>query len=309
MRVSINLATRPFVELRPLYARLRLVMAALALTAILLGIGLHLLDAQARAEQAQIDALKAQTSAVQQERQTNQARMEEPQNRAELERSKFLNNLFARKSFSWTSVMMDLERVLPAGVQVTSIDPSISAEGNVNIRLRVDGPRDLAVNLIRNLELSQRFLTPRLANETAQTQEHEGMRPASAIGVPGGVEFDITSGYNPLPTVGKDKSQKQDGAARKDVTPNNTAQKGAAQTGKASASRTRQNRLKPRGSAKSPIHKPTPYTTLPGHAAASRSKAGATHPASSNRTTTDARPSAAPDSTKNGRAKAVGGVR
>ena len=34
MRISINLATRPFVELRPLFARLRLAMAALAVVAM-----------------------------------------------------------------------------------------------------------------------------------------------------------------------------------------------------------------------------------------------------------------------------------
>ena len=36
MRISINLATRPFVELRPLFARLRLAMAGLALLAVVL---------------------------------------------------------------------------------------------------------------------------------------------------------------------------------------------------------------------------------------------------------------------------------
>jgi type IV pilus assembly protein PilN len=198
MRIAINLATRPFVELRPLFARLRLTMAALALTAVALGVGLHVLSARARADQAQMDALKAQTLAVQTERQTNETRMREPQNQAILNRANFLNGLFARKSFSWTAVMMDLERVLPGGVQVTSIEPSITAEGDVNIRLHVSGQRDLAVDLVRNLEHSQRFLAPRLNNETAQTQER-GLTPAVEVGVPGGVEFDILSGYNPLP--------------------------------------------------------------------------------------------------------------
>ncbi len=39
MRISVNLATRPFVELRPLFARLRLAMAVLALLAVGLGFG------------------------------------------------------------------------------------------------------------------------------------------------------------------------------------------------------------------------------------------------------------------------------
>ena len=41
MRISVNLATRPFVELRPLFARLRLAMAVLAVLAVGLGFWLH----------------------------------------------------------------------------------------------------------------------------------------------------------------------------------------------------------------------------------------------------------------------------
>ena len=80
------------------------------------------------------------------------------------------------------------------------------AEGGVNIRLRVSGQRDLAVDLVRNLERSQRFLSPRLANETAQSQEH-GLTPVSTTVAPGSVEFDIMSGYNPLPESPKDREQ------------------------------------------------------------------------------------------------------
>ena len=201
MRISINLATRPFVELRPLFARLRLVMAALAVTAIVLGIWLHFLNASAQAEQAQMDALKSQTATLQTERKNNEMRMREPQNRAVLDRSQFLNDLFASKSFSWTSVMMDLERVLPPGVQVTSIEPGITADHNVTIRLRVHVQRERVVDFVRNLERSERFLAPRPANETAQTHDLGRMTPVGQSGVGGGVEFEILSGYNPLPAA------------------------------------------------------------------------------------------------------------
>src|SRR6185312_500598 len=109
MRISVNLASRPFVELRPLFARLRLAMAALLVIAVGLGFWLHALNGRARIAQAQMDTLKTQTRHFQQERQMNEARMRQPQNMAVLERSQFLNALFARKSFSWTAVMMDLE--------------------------------------------------------------------------------------------------------------------------------------------------------------------------------------------------------
>lgn len=196
MKVSVNLATRPFVELRPLYARLRLAMIFLVALAVGLGFALHSLSAKASIAQSQMNALKAKTAAFQHERQTNEARMRQPANMAVLDRSRFLNRLFAEKSFSWTAVMMDLERVLPAGVQVTSIDPVITKEGNVNIRLRVSGERDRAVQLVRNLETSQRFLSPRLSGETALTPSAGQGGPVVA---PGGVVFEIMSSYNPLP--------------------------------------------------------------------------------------------------------------
>jgi type IV pilus assembly protein PilN len=210
MRISVNLATRPFVELRPLFARLRIAMGLLALLAIGLYFGLNSLNARAKIATAEMDTLKAKTAAFEQERVRNEARMKQPNNQSVLERSRFLNALFTRKSFSWTAVMMELERVLPPGVQVTSIDPVESKEGDVSIRLRVTGDREKAIQLVRNLESSPRFVTPRLGGETALTAEK-----ANAIGRGGavvrnagagtdqafgnGVEFEIFSGYNPLP--------------------------------------------------------------------------------------------------------------
>lgn len=226
MRISINLATHPFVELRPLFARLRITMAALALAAIGLGIGLHILNVHARADQAEMDTLKAQTLAAQIERQTNESRMKQPQNSAVLERSTFLNDLFARKSFSWTAVMMDLEHVLPAGVQVTSIEPAISAEGDVNIRMRVSGQRELAVDLVRNLERSQRFLFPHLSSETAQTKEPGSLRQVALPEVPGGVEFDILSGYNPLSASTKNREPEQKDKPQKEAAQTNPTAEG-----------------------------------------------------------------------------------
>lgn len=221
MRIGINLASRPFVEIRPLLARLRLLMGVLAVLAVALGLWLNSVSRRASVVQARLDSVQAQTHALERQRTANEARMRQPVNRDVLDRSRFLNALFARKSFSWTAVMMDLERVLPPGVQVTSIDPQISKEGEVTIRLRVSGSRDRAVQLVRNLEHSSRFLQPRLASENTQARETASTRQAaggSGGGIqygaqyvptagstevtstaPAGVEFDILSGYNPLP--------------------------------------------------------------------------------------------------------------
>ena len=102
MRISVNLATRPFVELRPLFARLRIAMALLALLVVGLYFGLNSLNARAKVATAEMDALKAKTAAFEQERIRDEARMKQPDNQSVLERSQFLNALFTRKSFSWT---------------------------------------------------------------------------------------------------------------------------------------------------------------------------------------------------------------
>lgn len=204
MRITINLASRPFVELRSFFLRLRIIMAVLVLVAIGLGVWTHVLDKRLRVATAKMGSLQNATTAAQQERTRSVARMHQPANAAVLDRAHFLNALFLRKSFSWTAVMMDLERVLPAGVQVTSIEPQPTAEGDVIIRLRVSGERDRAVQLVRNLEHSQRFLHPRLSGESTEAKETGVQRPGAfqpnaAPGTPAGVQFDILADYNPLP--------------------------------------------------------------------------------------------------------------
>ncbi len=207
MRVQVNLASRPFVELRPFFLRLRLLMLALALVAAALAFSAHVLGLKAARQQTELDRLRDQTIALQRARLQTEQRLRQPVNAQVLERAHFLNTLFLRKSFSWTAVMMDLEHVLPSGVQVTSLEPAVATDGDVVIRLRVAGERDRAVQLVRNLERSQRFLDPRLGSESAQAKEsgtanaaRRGLgAPAASAGPPPGVEFEILANYNPLP--------------------------------------------------------------------------------------------------------------
>jgi type IV pilus assembly protein PilN len=203
MRISINLATRPFVELRPFFLRLRIIMGVLAVAGLSAIITAHVLQVRLDKAQAQIDSLHAKMVAAQLEKQSNERRMHQPANAAVLDRAHFLNALFLRKSFSWTAVMMDLETVLPTGVQVTSIEPSPTADGELIIRLRVSGDRDRAVQLVRNLERSRRFLSPRLTGEATQSKDgshgNNTFAAAASDGPSLGVEFEILANYNPLP--------------------------------------------------------------------------------------------------------------
>lgn len=202
MRITLNLASKPFIELRPLFARLRWWMALLVLISLPLWLFWRTERRKAALADARLQSVESEINRLQNLQQSSQAMMRQPQNAAVLTEADFLNSLFREKGFSWTAVMMDLENVLPGGVQVMNIDPEIDKAGNVIIRLRVNGQRDRAVELVRNLEHSRRFLQPRLASESIETSagNQANFQPASTTS---NVNFDILADYNPLPPAAK----------------------------------------------------------------------------------------------------------
>jgi type IV pilus assembly protein PilN len=209
MRVSVNLASHPYVELRPVYARLR----TWTLILILVGLALWILyrneRGQAEEARARVASVENRVGHLEQERQNYQAMMQEPKNASILQQSDFLNGLFRQKAFSWTATMTDLETVLPTGVQVLSLDPIVAPDGHVTIRLRVTGERDRALDLVRNLEKSRHFASPRVASESLATQGPQGGVQNASTG--NDVNFEILADYRPLPIepAAREKEEKK----------------------------------------------------------------------------------------------------
>ena len=214
MRIALNLASRPFADLGPAIKRLRIAMGALALVSIGLGLGLHTFDRKADEARARDHSLDGQIAGITQERQGYRNLMAQPANAQLLDHVGTLNRLFDEKAFSWTLAMEDLETVLPGGVQVSTIEPARAKDGHIFLHLRVNGPRDRAVELVRNLEHSRRFLLPRIVGENAESTGGPGQRlePVSASNR---VDFDLLAEYNPaLP--GERKAAKKPAPARED---------------------------------------------------------------------------------------------
>ncbi len=202
MRISINLATRPFADLGPALKQIRIAMGVLVLVALALWLGLRALHQKAEAARARDHSLDGQIARVTAERQGYQAMMHKPENAAVLAQAERLNQLFDEKAFSWTLAMEDLETVLPGGVQVTTLEPTRNKDGHISVRLRVLGPRDRAIQLVQNLEHSRRFLQPRIVGESSESASgpNQRMEPVSASSR---VNFDLVADYNP-PQPGED---------------------------------------------------------------------------------------------------------
>jgi type IV pilus assembly protein PilN len=199
MRITLNLASRPFADAGPAIRRLRIALAVLAVVAIALGIGLHALDNQAKQARARERVLDDKIATLNRQRQGYQTLMRQPENARLLEQSQALNQLIDQKSFSWTLTMEDLETVLPAGLQVSTLEPIIDKKANITMHLRVLGPRDRAIDFVRNLEHSRRFRSSRIVGETAEGATTGGTQfnrfePVSASSR---VSFDLLADYIP----------------------------------------------------------------------------------------------------------------
>jgi len=194
MKITLNLATRPYADLGPALKQLRIGMLVLAVVMIGLGLGLLHFHQTAEKMRAQEDAAEQAAARVRHEQAGFQAYMQKPENARVLTQAIFLNSLFDEKSFSWTAAMEDLERVLPTGVQVTAIEPARAKDGRLTLRLRVSGDRERAVNMVRNMEHSLRFVSPRITGENSENNSQGDLQPVKDTGK---VSFDVLAEYNP----------------------------------------------------------------------------------------------------------------
>ncbi len=207
MRITLNLASRPYSDLGPAMQRLRIAMGVLAGVCIVLFIGLHLLHTKADAARAREHSLDGQLASVTGERQGYIRMMQQPDNAALLQQVNALNEIFDQKGFSWTLAMENLETVLPGQVMVTALEPIRDKSGVITLHLRVVGPRDLGVELVRNLEHSKRFVHPRIVGENSEAAGNGSMQRLEPVSASNRFDFDLLAEYNP-PTVAERKVTK-----------------------------------------------------------------------------------------------------
>ena len=191
MRIDINLATQPYEDSRRFWTYWGTGLGLLGLTTILLlfiAVSRFINASHERKEIAEMEAIIAKFDA---EKATAEAVLNQPQNRVTRDRSRFLNALFTRKSFSWTRLFEDLERVMPAHLHVVSINPDLSKENNIELKLVVGGDNsDQARDLVRKMEGSRRFKQTEILSEKTN-DKNEGNEDRDRI------TFDISTLYIP----------------------------------------------------------------------------------------------------------------
>ncbi len=193
MRLDINLATHAYEDSRQFWMRWGAGVAVLGLVTL----GLLIVSIagwyEARVDRKKISDLKAQIAQREQVQATAEALLNRPENRAMREKSQYLNDLIARKAFSWTQAIETLERLMPAKIHLVSIAPELNEDNQLAIKMVVAGESsERAFELVRRMEGSKHFRETRI----------EGTQETSQPGADG-VQVNILAVY--VPTLDQEK--------------------------------------------------------------------------------------------------------
>jgi type IV pilus assembly protein PilN len=164
MRVRLNLSTKPLETHRKFLAGAGLTAVVAGLIFLLLGwhvYSVRKIDAElrARTEKTRQEMAKLEQQKAELQRYFGQKEIAELNARAN-----FVNGILEARSFNWTQMFMDLERILPGGVRVVSIEPK-QVEGHVEVKLTVGATSDEAeLKFIHALEESKEFTEVQVQN-------------------------------------------------------------------------------------------------------------------------------------------------
>jgi type IV pilus assembly protein PilN len=157
MKVRLNLATKPTETHRKFIAGATLVGLVAAIVFLSLGWHVYLArkaNAEMRAKSAKI---LQQVAELEQQRAALERFFALDENARLHDRAAFINSLIDARSFNWTLMFMDLEKVLPAGVRVVSIEPK-QEKGRIEVKFMIGATSDDAkLKFIKALEDSKTF--------------------------------------------------------------------------------------------------------------------------------------------------------
>lgn len=170
MRIRLNLATKPLEAHRRFIAGSGLLGVIGVIVFLSLGWHVYLArkaNAEMRAKTAKI---LQQVAELGQQRAALDEFFHREENARLHDRADFINKLIDARSFNWTLMFMDLEKILPAGVRVVSVEPK-QEKGRVQVKFIVGAASNEAkLKFLKALEDSKTFTHVELNSTHTSTQ-------------------------------------------------------------------------------------------------------------------------------------------
>jgi Tfp pilus assembly protein PilN len=183
-----NLASRPYRDYRPVYFAL---VAMAVLTGFIMVNNIQTAYdyfANTKTTRGEIAALEA---SIEQERRQAEA-LDAQINRIDFkglnEQIRYVNLQIAERSFSWSGLLSDLERVVPKDVRLTELNPSIDKDGGVTLKINAVSRKPGGLVAMLNMILED----PHFAKPMPQGEQRSET---------GDQTFGIVVEYKPTPEV------------------------------------------------------------------------------------------------------------
>jgi len=232
MRLKINLASQPHEVAQAYQRRMTTIIAALGAIAVLLVGYIVYQRHNSRAIIQQVAKVQGEMHSLQNEETQARLTLNKPANKVIADQSDFLNQLFARKSLSWTSIFAEMEKIVPAGLHVVSMKQEYTKTNDLVLHVVVaTDSRDRAVEMVRHMEGSSHLRQAQIVAETVSTT-NSGDQAAGG----GNIQFDIAAVYVPGAADDEDSTPAQGEAGKNGngqpppATPAKTAKAAPAQT-------------------------------------------------------------------------------
>jgi type IV pilus assembly protein PilN len=166
MRLDINLASQPYEDARQFWMRWGTALVAVAILTLALVVTTISGWFAARKDHATAAVYRVRIAERDLKRRQAEQFLNRPENRSTRDESQYINELIERKSFSWTRVLEDMEKVMPPRVHLVSIHPELDEDNQLKLKMSIAGEsRDRALELARRMEDSRRFAGTHIETE------------------------------------------------------------------------------------------------------------------------------------------------
>jgi len=189
MRLNINLASQKYEDVRQFYVRWSMAIGFASVLTLLLLVLAYLNYSGSAQSGERIGKLEQEIATLQKQRAAAEEISNRPENHDVTAQKNYWNRQIMRRSFSWTQLVNDLQKIMPARAFVTSVHPEITIDNRVKLTVSIKGDKhENALELVQKMEKSERFRGPRIILETTEKDQRSGATT---------YKFEISTYYTP----------------------------------------------------------------------------------------------------------------
>ncbi len=189
MRLNINLASQKYEDVRQFYVRWGAVLAVLAFLTVLLASLSYLKYSRSTAAARQTRDLQQRIASLEKQRSQLIEFENRPENLDVKQQKKYWNTQIAKRAFSWTQLLNEMQKIMPRRAFLESVQPELTPDNHLQLRLVINGEKqEDARELQVKMEDSPRFQGPKIVAENLQEAKP---------GIPPTWKFQIETLYTP----------------------------------------------------------------------------------------------------------------